>query len=132
MNMKWNITGCHTKSELIQALIMHVDRGEYYEQKTHLYHVCEPNEQGITVLWSVMEFNVTKDYKNLLKMGRYLYIKCYTIKNEEGQWYYSHCSEYSCPIYLTCPLEFLELAHFEQLTEWRLKVRLYHRTHSQV
>jgi len=130
MKMRWNISGSHTKSELIQALITHVERDEYYEETTLVYDVCEPDEQGITVLWSVMEFNVIKDYRDLLETGRYLYIKCYTIKKEEGQWYYAECSEYSLPIYVTCPLEFLEFANFEQHSQWRQQVINYHKDNS--
>lgn len=127
----WKISKDNTKLELIKKLINHVECSQYYEEKTFTYHVCEQFEEGITVVWSVMDFNVLQDYRDILQKGRHYYIRCTVIKNENGKWHYSTCSEFSFPIHLNCPLEFLALATYEVNHEWRKQVRIYHQNNKQ-
>lgn len=122
--MKWMVSRVPTKSELISGLTKQTELSEYYEEKTLIYHVSAHG--GVTVLWSVMLFNVLKDYRNLLQTGKHYYIRCTSIENKNGEWHYAHQSEFAFPNYFDCPMEFLSLAKYEVNHEWREKVRHYH------
>ena len=126
--MRWNSEhNIKTKSELINSLITPL-YSEYYEEKTLQFFVCNDYVHDVTILWSLIEFNVIQDYRNILEVGKYCYIKCNLIKKIGENWSYLSYSEVASPPYYTCPLHYLELADFEQNQEWRTQVRNYHQS----
>lgn len=124
--MRWySEHNIHTKSELINLLIAPV-YSEHYEEKTLQFHVCNDYIYGVTILWSLIEFNIKNDDRNILLAGKYRYIKCNLIKKIDEAWSYSYYCELSPPPYYSCPLNYLELANLEVNQEWRTQVRNYH------
>lgn len=125
--MKWIATDINTRSDLIKMLVNHTDSNQYFHESVLVYHVLSNVENdNLTLVWAVVQFNVLSDYRNILTAGKQNYIKCFTIKKFNDKWHFSCDSESAFPSHVNCPLEFLELANYEVNSEWRENVRKYH------
>lgn len=127
--MKWySDPKIHNKSELIEFLISPICC-EHFQEKTLKFHVDNNYSHELTILWSLTEFNVNTDFRNILFAGKHCYIKCHLIKKLGEKWSYSSYSESTPPPYFSCPQSYLELANFEINPEWRIQVNNFHQTH---
>jgi hypothetical protein len=112
--MGWLFTAGQTRKQLIDRLT------EYWEDDAGRKHRCLAHTARGNVLWSVWEHE--------REAGSVKIIHCDLMKPESGYgWGYKDMSESMGPVYITCPLSYLDIATDDINQEWRDAVRRYNR-----
>jgi len=112
--MGWLYTQGQTKKELVD----HLTNMDYADGRTH---ECLAHSTRGNILWSV--------WKHEQKDGRIItVIHCDLLSSQRDYgWGYKGMCEEVHPYYYTCPLKYLDMAYDYINSEWREKVREYHK-----
>lgn len=124
-----NAIGFHKLPKIINHNLTY----EYYSEKVFTHYVIPNiNKNDLTLIWAVIEVAAIESFPNksyTVRKGweKQFYIKCYLIKKQNHIYKYSYQYEFSFPVYVNCPLNFLDLVCDGDgiNTEWRKKVLQY-------